>query len=89
MVPEAQVQVGWDLFRWMRVFAGYNFIYLSNVVRPGNQIDRGINPANLPVNGPLFPVALTGTITSPFRPAVPRRGWTPSPGSSCSWRTTP
>ncbi len=27
----------------LRVFAGYDFLYLSNVLRPGEQIDRGIN----------------------------------------------
>jgi hypothetical protein len=41
---------------------GYNFLYWSRVVRPGNQIDRVINVSQLPTSqGP-------GTVTSPFRP---------------------
>jgi hypothetical protein len=27
---------------------GYNFLYWSNVIRPGNQVDRVINPNLLP-----------------------------------------
>ena len=30
---------------------GYNFMYWSNVVRPGDQIDRNINPNLAPVFG--------------------------------------
>ena len=26
------------------VFAGYSFLYVNSVVRPGNQINRNINP---------------------------------------------
>ena len=35
--------LGYRLTDSLRVFAGYDFFYLSNVIRPGDQIDRGIN----------------------------------------------
>jgi Putative beta barrel porin-7 (BBP7) len=35
----------------MRVYVGYDFLYLSNAVRPGDQIDRELNPTQIPVNG--------------------------------------
>lgn len=43
VLPEVGVQVGVDLGRSLRVFGGYDFLYLSNAVRPGDQIDRQIN----------------------------------------------
>jgi hypothetical protein len=41
-VPEAQVKVGYDLTPWIRVTAGYDFLYDSNVIRPTDQINRAI-----------------------------------------------
>jgi hypothetical protein len=42
-VPDFQLQIGMNLGDRVRLFAGYEFLYVSNVVRPGNQIDRTIN----------------------------------------------
>jgi hypothetical protein len=43
VAPEINVTVGYRLTNSVRVFAGYDFLYLSEVLRPGDQIDRGIN----------------------------------------------
>jgi hypothetical protein len=43
VAPELGVTLGYRLTDSLRVFAGYDFFYLSNVIRPGDQIDRGIN----------------------------------------------
>ena len=43
VVPEAQVQLGYTIWSGIRLFVGYDFIYLSNVVRPGDQIDTTLN----------------------------------------------
>jgi hypothetical protein len=51
-VPEVTLQAGYTLAVGWRVFAGYNLIWLTSVVRPGDQIDQGVNPTNLPGNGP-------------------------------------
>jgi hypothetical protein len=42
-VPEIGVNVGYQLRRGMRLFAGYDFLYLSDVLRPGKLMDRAIN----------------------------------------------
>jgi hypothetical protein len=42
-VPELRIQAGVNLGEHVRVFAGYEILYLSNVARPGDQIDRTIN----------------------------------------------
>jgi hypothetical protein len=53
VLPEARAEVGYDVTANVRVFAGYDFLYLSDVVRPGYQIDRNINFTQqaLPVGG--------------------------------------
>jgi hypothetical protein len=63
VVPEIGVNVGCQVTNRLRVFAGYTFLYWSNVVRPGDQIDTTINPTQLPsAAGP-------GTLIGPARPA--------------------
>jgi hypothetical protein len=62
-VPEAQLQVGYTLQSGVRLFAGYEAMYISNVVRPGDQIDTTVNFTGNPVVTP-------GTVlTGAARPA--------------------
>jgi hypothetical protein len=68
VVPEAGLNVGFQLTRCLRAVVGYSFLYSSSVIRPGNQIDRGINVSQLPSQvGP-------GTLVGPARPAPVIRG---------------
>ncbi|MCS6865492.1 MAG: BBP7 family outer membrane beta-barrel protein [Gemmataceae bacterium] len=56
VLPEGSVKLG---FRWGesgRLYVGYNFIYLSDAVRPGDQIDRTLNPAQIPLVSGAPPV---------------------------------
>jgi hypothetical protein len=34
----------------VRARVGYTFLYVSSVVRPGDQIDRAINPHQVPID---------------------------------------
>jgi Putative beta barrel porin-7 (BBP7) len=43
-LPEVSFKLGMQLSPSVRYYLGYNFLYLSNLVRPGNQIDGTINP---------------------------------------------
>jgi hypothetical protein len=64
-VPEIGVKVSYQLTQRLRLFAGYDLLYLSSVIRPGEQIDRGINLSQT-VQG-----AIAGISASPgTRPAV-------------------
>jgi hypothetical protein len=47
-VPEINANIGYQLTDRVRVFGGYTFLYWSNVVRPGDQISRDLNPGLLP-----------------------------------------
>ncbi len=56
VVPQAQAKFSVRVLPRLRLFAGYGFMYWSSVVRPGDQIDRGIN-TNQPQGGILTGVA--------------------------------
>jgi hypothetical protein len=48
VVPEVGLNVGYDITPHVRVFVGYNFLFWSNVLRPGDQIDPIIDPRRIP-----------------------------------------
>jgi Putative beta barrel porin-7 (BBP7) len=48
VVPEISLGLGYQLTDHIRATLGYNFIYWSNVVRPGQHISRDLNPGLLP-----------------------------------------
>jgi hypothetical protein len=52
VIPEVGVNVGYQLTARLRVFVGYNFLYLANALRPSGAIDRNIDAARIP-NFPL------------------------------------
>ena len=65
-VPELNLNVGIRLRPWATVMVGYSFLYLSSVARPGDQIDRTINPSQSFAISNTYP----GTVTNPARPAL-------------------
>jgi hypothetical protein len=61
VVPEVQLRLGAKLTNSLRAFVGYDFVYVSNVARPGDQIDRTLNfTTNQAVNGSPTPLPLLG-----------------------------
>ena len=48
VLPEANVQLGFQLTSWANVFAGYQVMYLSNMARAGDQVNRNLSPSGLP-----------------------------------------
>lgn len=63
VVPEFNVNVGVDVTERLRATVGYNFLYVSSVARPGDQIDHTINPSQLPILG-----GSAATLFPPSRP---------------------
>lgn len=63
VVPEAGINIGYQLFEQVRFYAGYTFLYWSSVVRPGNQIDPVVNLTQVPIH-PSY-----GPLVGPARPA--------------------
>ena len=62
VVPEVGVNLGFQITDRLQVFLGYTYLYWSNVVRPGDQIDRGLNPNLIPSSA---------TFNNPGGPARP------------------
>jgi hypothetical protein len=65
VVPELEVRLGYQV-RSVNAFIGYNFLSWSRVARPGQQIDRTLNPSQIPTfrefvagtqQGPPIPLA--------------------------------
>jgi hypothetical protein len=48
VVPEIDLNVGYQVTPHARLEAGYSFIYWSNVVRAGDQIDTSVNASYIP-----------------------------------------
>ncbi|OWK47388.1 hypothetical protein FRUB_01087 [Fimbriiglobus ruber] len=57
VAPSAAVNFGYQVSDHIRLIAGYSFLYLNSVARPGNQIDPVINTQQIP--------PATGTGTQP------------------------
>ena len=51
VVPEAIVNLGYKFAPWGTLTVGYNFLYVTEVVRPGGQMDNVVNTSNLPFAG--------------------------------------
>ena len=66
VLPQADVNVGYQVFSCARVSVGYSFLYLSNVARPGNEINRALNVTRIPFNNDP-----AGSALVPAGPAQP------------------
>lgn len=62
LVPEAEITLGFRVTRHINVHLGYTFLYWSHVQRPGDVIDRTINPTQLPTSRQF------GALAGPARP---------------------
>jgi hypothetical protein len=54
VVPEFTLNVGYWMTPTVRTYVGYNFLYWTNVARPGEQIDRVVDLTFIP-NAPAAP----------------------------------
>ena len=47
-MPEVGLDVGLQVTDHLRLSAGYSFLYINNVIRPGNQVNLNVNPSLVP-----------------------------------------
>lgn len=64
VIPELGVNLGYQLTPHWRALVGYTFLYWNSVARPGDQINRSINPTQLP----------PGVLAGPAQPSYVFRG---------------
>lgn len=73
-IPEGGIKVGFQATQHCRLFVGYSFLYLSDVVRPGDQIDTRVDLRQVPFvsipNGGVVPQML---MPPALVPAVPMK----------------
>jgi hypothetical protein len=50
VVPEVQLRAGYQATPWLRVTVGYEFLYWSRVVRPGDQLDLVVDAHQVPTD---------------------------------------
>jgi len=67
VIPQGNFDLSYELIENLVVKVGYSFMYVNNVLRPGNQIDRTVNPGFVP-SDPEY-----GTPGGPARPYFPNR----------------
>jgi hypothetical protein len=65
VAPEVALKIGYMVTEHLKLYAGYDFLYMSNVLRPADQVDLTVNTSQLPRLGG------SGTLVGPARPAVP------------------
>jgi hypothetical protein len=56
------VQLGYQITENLRLQFGYNFLYINNVIRPGNQINTTVNPQLVPALGGQGPGPSVGPL---------------------------
>jgi hypothetical protein len=50
IIPEVNINLGYNWTSWLSTTVGYNFIYMSRVARPGTQFTQTVNPAIIPTS---------------------------------------
>ncbi len=63
-LPELQLKMGYPINKYIWPFITYHFIYIHQIIRPGNAIDRRINLSQNPLIGG------TGILSGPATPSV-------------------
>ena len=61
-MPELDVTAGWQISTRLRATVGYSLLWLTDMVRPGDQVDRTVNPNALPPAVSTAPIAPTFTM---------------------------
>jgi len=60
VIPEINIDLGYQVTCLIKVQIGYTFLYVSNVLRAGNQIDRTINTTQAPAISGIASTAVVG-----------------------------
>ncbi len=52
VIPEVELKVGYKITQRLHCFVGYNFMYWSDVARPGQQVNPNVDIRQVPVAPP-------------------------------------
>jgi hypothetical protein len=65
-VPEFGVTLGYTFCGCVRAYVGYNIVFVSSVVRPGDQLNALVDPLQIPTNLAFSPQATEERPVGPF-----------------------
>jgi len=65
VIPEFGANLGYQWLSWLSTGIGYNFLYASRVIRPGDQFSTTVNPGIVPTS-PSFGVGGAIPVASPL-----------------------
>ena len=68
VIPEGTINVGIALTRSLTGFIGYNYLYVSDVVRPGSLVGPTVNTATVPFNVNTNTIPFSSTYGAAGRP---------------------
>lgn len=72
VVPEVGFRVAYSVTENLRVFAGYDFVYWNNVMRPGDQIDTVLDVNLIPNPGGIRRLGQVANKLVPRSPSAVR-----------------
>lgn len=61
LIPQVNVKLGYQVLPGLRITVGYNFTYVTRVLRPGDQVDTTVNGTQIAggtLVGPVCPQVL-------------------------------
>ncbi len=67
VVPELNVTLSYQVTKNVRIFAGYNLLYWTNVIRAADQIQTAIDPRQVPTDFTFAPGNIGIGPNAPFR----------------------
>ena len=50
VIPEFSVNLGYTVTSWLTATVGYNYLYVSRVARPGDQVTHTVDPSTIPTS---------------------------------------
>jgi hypothetical protein len=66
-VPEGELTFGVEICDWLKIHVGYNIMYLSDVVRPGDLLNRFVDTRQVPTDFAYNPAVSGGSPIFGFR----------------------
>jgi hypothetical protein len=61
IIPEANLGLSCQLNSWWRIFGGYNILYWSSIIRPGDHINNVVDSRQIPTDQDFNPSVRPGT----------------------------
>jgi hypothetical protein len=83
VIPEVTLTLGINLTKSLSMYLGYNFLYVSNVLRPGNQLSPFIDSTTIPFSSQY---GQTGGVPGVMKPLIQDDFWLQGVSFGFAWK---